>query len=301
MTVDLGAAGNFLASNGRLLDRRRFQLLTGDGDPAAVLAAVDGYRNPDGGYGWGFEPDLRDSTSQPAAALHAFEAMAEAAAAGVTPVHARQLCDWLDAVTLADGGLPFALPVNDRAGSAPFWADADNTASSLQITSIVAMQALRVARHDLAVREHPWLARATSYCVEQAGTAREPMELSFVVQFLDTLAETRPDVVPLLSRLGAAIPPDGVLRVIGGLPDESMRPLDFAPYPDRPARDLLEPGVVAADLDRLASRQQDDGGWPLEWAAYSPAATLEWRGYVTVDAVSILLANETVSRSATEI
>lgn len=272
--------------------------MTGDGDPAAVLAALDAYRNPDGGYGWGLEPDLRDSTSQPGSALHAFEALAEVATTATEPIrsaHARELCDWLDSVTLADGGLPFALPLNDRAGSAPFWADADSTASSLQITSIVTMQALRLARYDPTVRSHPWLARATSYCMEHADATSPAMELAFVVSCLDTLAESRPDVIPLITQLGAAIPPDGVMPVVGGLPDEAMRPLDFAPYPDRPARELFRAEVIAAELDRLASAQREDGGWPLEFAAYSLAAELEWRGYITVHAISILQANRAIS------
>src|SRR4051812_43821795 len=104
MTVDLAAAADFMAGHARVLDQRRFDRLFREGDPEAVLAAVDGYRTSDGGYGWGLEPDLRSVTSQPAAALHAFEAIADAAAA--TTDHARQLCDWLEGVTLDDGGLP---------------------------------------------------------------------------------------------------------------------------------------------------------------------------------------------------
>jgi hypothetical protein len=87
------------------------------------------------------------------------------------------------------------------------------------------------------------------------------------------------------------IPPSGELHVAGGLDDEMMRPLDFAPWPDRPVRELFAADVVAADLRRLASLQQDDGGWPLEWRSYSPAAELEWRGYLTVRAVQLLRAN----------
>src|SRR5829696_6170413 len=117
MTVDLAAAADFLASSARVLDRRRFDLLFGDGDAGAVLAAVDGYRNPDGGYGWGLEPDLRSRTSQPGGALHAFEAFADAAP--VVTERARELCDWLDAVSLPDGGLPFALPVPIRPPAHP--------------------------------------------------------------------------------------------------------------------------------------------------------------------------------------
>ena len=162
MTVDLAAAADFLAGSARVLDRRRFELLfgDGDGDPAAVLAAVDGYRNPDGGYGWGLEPDLRSRTSQPGGALHAMEVFADVVP--VTTPRAVELCDWLTEASNPDGGLPFALPVPDPAGSAPFWLGADR-ASSLQITAVVAATAHRVAAADAAVAGHPWLARATGW------------------------------------------------------------------------------------------------------------------------------------------
>ena len=77
MTPDLTAATAFMATHARLLDRRRFELLCGRGEPTEVLAALDGYRNSDGGYGWGLEPDLRSPESQPAGALHALEVFAE--------------------------------------------------------------------------------------------------------------------------------------------------------------------------------------------------------------------------------
>src|SRR3954466_2494122 len=118
--MDLPAARSFMATHARALDRRRFEQIDpeADGDPAAVLAAVDAYRNPDGGYGWGLEPDLRCPESQPGGALHAFEALADIAPTTTPP--ARALCDWLAKVSLPDGGLPFALPMVDRTGSAPF-------------------------------------------------------------------------------------------------------------------------------------------------------------------------------------
>src|SRR4051812_47629924 len=109
MPPDLAAATSFLATAGRQLDRRRLHLLLGGGDPAGVLSALDGYRNADGGYGWGLEPDLRSRESQPTAAMHAFEVLAEVGP--VTSPHAVELCDWLLRVSLPDGGLPFALPV----------------------------------------------------------------------------------------------------------------------------------------------------------------------------------------------
>lgn len=162
------------------------------GDPhpdsrLAVLAALDGYRNVDGGYGWGIEPDLRAAESQPAGALHALEAIADAEPE--TADTTRRLMDRLGRVTLDDGGLPVALPV------------------------------------------------------------------------------------------------------AGGAEGESLRPLDFAPTPGRPVRTLLDEAAVARDLDRLENGQQADGGWAVDFDSYSEAARVEWRGYATVSAVSILLAN----------
>src|SRR5918998_2522417 len=107
MNPDLNAARAFMAGHARQLDRRRLELLLGESDPAPVLTALEAYRNPDGGYGWGLEPDLRAPESQPGGALHAFEAIADAAPA--TTPRSAELCDWLESVTRPDGGLPFAL------------------------------------------------------------------------------------------------------------------------------------------------------------------------------------------------
>jgi hypothetical protein len=101
--------------------------------------------------------------------------------------------------------------------------------------------------------------------------------------------ESRPaEAERLLGRLGEFVPPDGKLRVTGGTEDETLHPLDMAPHPGRPARTLFVDEVIAADLERLAALQQDDGGWIVDFRSSSPAAALEWRGYTTVRAVDIL-------------
>src|SRR4029453_15958124 len=182
--VNLDAASDFMATHPRLLDRRRFDVLFRDGPPEATLAALAAYRNPDGGYGWGLEPDLRARESQPGAALHAFEVFEDVLPA--TSPQAVELCDWLASASLPDGGLPFALPVESAAGCAPFWANANPAVSSLQITAIVpltanraaardpaaaprrafvGLMAPRVAAGDPAVAAHPWLRTVTEYCL----------------------------------------------------------------------------------------------------------------------------------------
>jgi hypothetical protein len=290
--IDLAAAARFMATHARVLDRRRFQLLTGDGDAGALLAALDGYGNRSGGYGWGLEPDLRSPESQPGAALHAFEVFEDIAPA--TDPRAVALCDWLATVTLPDGGLPFALPVTDSAGCAPFWARADPAVSSLQITAVVTAIAHRVATHDAAVAGHPWLARATRYClraIDEIDRVPHALVLAFALQFLDAAHDSHAEAATLLGRLGEHIPADGRVHVAGGAEEEFMRPLDFAPTPGRPLRALFAENDIDAELRRLVERQQQDGGWLVDFRGYSPAATLEWRGLMTVHAISVLRRN----------
>jgi hypothetical protein len=293
--VDLNAASAFMATHARLLDRRRFDVLLHDAPADGALAALSAYSNPDGGYGWGLEADLRATESQPGAALHAFEVFEDIAPA--TTPRAVELCDWLASVSLPDGGLPFALPVSDGAGCAPFWAQADPTVSSLQITAVVTATAHRVAANDPAVAGHQWLTRATDYClaaIEAMGDDPHALELTFALQFLDAVHDSHPEAADLIARLSRHIPASGLVHVGGGLEEEMMRPLDFAPDPDRPVRALFAPEAISAELERLVDQQQDDGGWPVDFANYSPAASLEWRGHMTVRALSILKRNSMI-------
>jgi hypothetical protein len=298
MDIDLAAARRFVATHARLLDRHRLACLLADGDGdvdadaarARLHAAVDAYRNPDGGYGWGLEPDLRDGTSQPGPALHAFEAWADAGPP--VPNRAVELCDWLASIAVDGGGgaVPFGLPLDDRTGTAPFWADADPTVPSLQITACVVAQAHRVAAIDPAVAAHPWLAAATAWCLD-AARALDEQPFALVLGFALNAADAAgaDDVV---AHLGRWVPDDGIVPVAGGAEGECLRPLDLAPRPGGAARSLLVPDVVAADVTRLAGQQAADGGWPLEWHSYSPAAELEWRGHLTVNALALLRAND---------
>ncbi|WP_157251350.1 hypothetical protein [Nonomuraea typhae] len=293
MTVNLTAAAEFMATHARVLDRRRFDFLLGSGDAAGALSALDAYRNPDGGYGWGLEPDLRSPESQPGAALHAFQVFEEISpqAAPRAAAQAEGLAGWLASVTLPDGGLPFSLPLTVRAGTAPWWSGDDHTTSSLQITAVTAAAAHRVP----SLAGHPWLARATRYCLDTIAALDERPHayvLSFAVHFLDAVHATEPEAPALLERLATFIPESGEIQVEGGTADEKLTPLDIAPYPGRPARALFTPDRIAADLDRLAAGQREDGGWTVEYAKISPAGALDWRGAVTVGAVTVLQRND---------
>src|SRR5580693_2956780 len=90
---DLAAAAQFLAANARVLERRWFERLSGDGGDGPVRDAVAAYRNPDGGFGHALEPDGRCPGSQPLAIEYALHLLHDAGAwdDGL----AAAACDWL--------------------------------------------------------------------------------------------------------------------------------------------------------------------------------------------------------------
>lgn len=292
VTVDLVAARGFVMAQARLLDQLRLAAAMGEPvDGEALRVALSAYAVPGGGYGAGLEPDLRSPEAQPAAAMHAFEALADL---GRPTAEAGALCEWLARASLPDGGLPFARPVSDPRECAPFWVAADPTRSSLQITAGVAAQAHRAARTDPGVAMHPWLILATAHCLAAMEATSGPMpslSLMFSLRLLATMAPRFPRAQAQLERLAGQLPRSGRLPVEGGADDEFMRPLDFSPTPDDPVREHIAPERIEEDLDRLEDTQAADGGWPADWETYSDDAHREWRGYLTVRALGLLRAN----------
>jgi hypothetical protein len=286
--INLAAAIQFVTVHARLLDRRRLGHALGRVSAEEVLAALNAYRNPDGGYGWGLEADLRSETSQPGAALHVFETLAEIPE--IKAHEARELCDWLLGVSNDDGGLPFAMPFTDTAGTAPWWTGPSTGDSSLQITAIVAAQAHRVADHDPVVGDHEWLARATKFCIRTSLESRNlgAYELGFALQLADRAGRRGMFPQDAIDHLLTLLPASGTMHVTGGTETEYLHLLDFSPWPDGPVRAAISPKLIEKDIERRINLQQPDGGWTVEFESASPAGALEWRGYVTVQHILML-------------
>jgi hypothetical protein len=300
--IDLAHAETFLATHARLLERRRFELLLGRaGAVDGVLLALAAYRNPDGGYGYGLEPDLRAVGSQPAGAFQALTVLAELAeqapaAAPAAGELAGALCDWLATIALEGGALPFALAgADDAPGTAPWWAGGDPAEPSLHITAGICAFAHRVRAHAPALAEHPWLADATDWCLRQVAAGGQPegggYTLAFVLGLLDAIVDVRPHASAELERMASFVPASGALPVSGGEDGEVLRPLRVSPEPGRPLRALMPAEGIAGDLAALAQEQEQDGGWTVDFPSSSPAGALEWRGIATVEAVGLLRAN----------
>jgi hypothetical protein len=289
MTADIESATRFIHTSGRLLERHRLSHLLEGGDPEPVLLALRAYRNPDGGFGNAIEPDMRAPDSQPVGVHTAMEILHQV---GVTddPV-IEPAADWLESVTRPDGGVPFCLPsVLDHPRN-PIWQPSDSS-------SIIQTSANAAALHALGV-DHPWLDGASEFVFGwldelDLATVEPNPGLGYEVRFAVGFLNAHPDADranQALDALAAGLLGSGLVA-IGPDTGDVQTPLDLAPEPGDRARRLFDATTIDGQLDALAAAQHDDGGWMFGWDQWNPAATLEWRGVLTVSALRVLRAND---------
>lgn len=280
---DLSQATDFMWRTARLLERRRFASLFLEGERQVVLEALRPYQNPDGGFGNGLEPDVRGPVSQPVPTWTALCVLDEVAAFGDPMV--TRACDYLLSISTPEGGVPFVLPSVRDYPRAPWWETDDEPPASLNPTAAIAAL---LHKHGV---EHPWLPAATAFCWRKLDALDQtsPYEMRAVLPFLDFVPD-RQRAEKVFARVGPKILEQKLVALTPTPQDESHTPLNFAPSPRSLARRLFSDEVIEAHLDALASGQQEDGGWQFDWLAWNPAAALEWRGIVTIEALVKLRA-----------
>jgi hypothetical protein len=151
--------------------------------------------------------------------------------------------------------------------------------------------ALAAAVHAGGVTDDAWLDRATNWCWRSIETAEQPggYWLKFACAFLDAAPE-QDRAQAAIATLVTRADPSGVAPV-GGVEGEALRPLDLSPRPGSRSRGLVTEAQIETHLDAVESGQQDDGGWMFDWLAWSPAQTNDWRGNVTIRALTWLSDN----------
>ena len=286
---DIEAAGQFLAANGRVLERRRFERLFRSGDAGPVRDAVAAYRNPDGGFGHALEPDGRCPGSQPLAIDFALRALLEAGAWDTAL--ADGACEWLAAHAPAGGGAVFVDPSIVGWPHAPWWVPEEGGPASPICTGLLA-GTLHAAAAQAGGPAHPWLSQATELLWSRIDALADvgPYDMRALFWFLDNVPD-RDRARAAMEKIGPMIFEGDMVALDPETPGEVHFPLDFAPLPGSLARSLFDQQAIDAGLDHLAAAQRPDGSWTFNWMAWSPAAEREWRGCKTVEALHILRAN----------
>ncbi|RYC13236.1 hypothetical protein [Nocardioides zhouii] len=288
----LAAARGFLDREGRLIERRLAAALFDGDDLSGVVDAVRAYRNPDGGFGHGLEPDKRCPASLPIDVERALDILIEVLQAGgaeawgsvILDELVRDACDWLATVATPDGAVSLAFPVMERYPRAEHWSD------WTYIPGLNPTAGLGGRLHQLGVA-HPWLDRATDWTWArlESGFDEDAHALIEVLIFLAHVPDRgRAEAV------GAGVRDwltrSEWYRADPADPGYGLTPLHLAPSPDSPWRRLFEDKAIEGHLDRLVRDQQADGGWPITWAAPGIASSMEWRGIETLRALRTLRA-----------
>ncbi|MER6473319.1 hypothetical protein [Streptomyces collinus] len=288
-------AEQFVWLTARVLEQRLFayHFLNGAADP--VEAALNAYRNEDGGYGHALEPDLRGPVSQPLHTAHALRVLDATGRCGGQRVE--RVCRYLTSVSTADGALPAIRPSQRGYPAAPFVPVLEDPPSDLLATGPVVGV---LHRNEVW---HAWLFRATDFCWQAVESLDKshPYEVEAAVAFLDS-APDRPRAEAAADRLGrlvreqrlAALDPDRLDAypvAPGYAPGEHHFPHDFARTPRSLARAWFTDEEMARSLDFLAAEQREDGGWPIRWRQWAPVPALEARPMVTIEALRTLRAH----------
>ena len=281
--MDLDNAERFITLNGRVLERRRFDFLFRGGPAEPVLAAVEAYRNDDGGYGHALEPDGRGPGSQPVHVLSALDVLTEL---GAVAEHGKAICDYLASITGPDGGAPFVHPNIREHPRAPWWEVTEDGSGSLLPTAAIAGHLHR------AGVTHPWLDGADSFCWQRIEhlTGTHAYEASACARFLDGVPD-RPRAQAAAERLGALVREQDLIAFAGDVREgEAHKPHVYAPAPDSVAAAWFSESELTAGLDELEAEQQKDGGWPIHFLVWTPVTEFEWRPIATIDALKTLRA-----------
>jgi hypothetical protein len=286
MEDQYSAGRGFILRQGRLLERRLLAVCFEDAPPSGVVDVLRGYRNDDGGFGHGLEPDKRCPASLPIDVEVALQAMATAKTTDTSLALAA--CGYLAEVAAAancNGAVPLAFPVIEEFPRAAHWTEWTYEPGLNPTAGIVGLL------HQMNVT-HPWVTQAASYCWDQLDNEELPDDahaLSEVLVFLEhSLERDRAEAAAARSRTHL----DNVPLFKAG-PDDpgyGLSPLSFAPLAESRWRTLFSDDMLAAHLDRLQRDQQADGGWAIAWEPPSEAARLEWRSVVTLAALRTLVS-----------
>lgn len=277
----LYAADHFIMREARLIDRHRFAYLFQDGPVAPIRTSLEAYRNVDGGYGNGLDPDLRGHPSQPRSVALALEILDELGELPRGTID--HITTYLTSITRPDSGLPRVLPSARHTESAPWWREYQPLETHLDPTGRVLAV---LHKHHIP---HAWRDRATAFAWKAVADVHQldPEAAVSLCAFLDRVDDAdraRTELHRLTPVLRAAVELDP------RAPLGSHTPLDLAPRPDHIAAAVFTDDELTRDLDRLVGAQRSDGGWPAPRHTWCTAATVERRGIRTVAALRTLRA-----------
>jgi len=134
---DFLKARDFILTNARMIERRLFEFHFENGTSEGVFHAVYAYRNSDGGFGHGMEPDTASPESQPLFSIMALETLDEVGCL-TRDIILNDFMPYFESITTEKGGIPWmfrpkSYPCQEHFKTVKEWAALSTTAPLLGI------------------------------------------------------------------------------------------------------------------------------------------------------------------------
>jgi len=292
---DFTRAAEFVREQARPLDRSRFEYHFGGAPRSAVLRELSEYQNPDGGFGYGLEPDITLPNSSAIATSIAFQILCEVDAGPDEPLARRGVEYLISAYDARIEGWEEVPPEVTEFPRAPWWdyKPADPPLSASVWGNPGAEIVGYLHRYSRLVPDE-LLARTTERAL--AGLAAFPgdMEVHTALCYArtgETLSGAAGQKIRDALRAGIHTV---VSSDVASWSTYGVRPLWFAPTPDSFLVGELREGIQR-QLDFEIDRQLTEGCWDTfwQWGRYEDAwqiAKVQWQDSLTMQNLLALKA-----------
>lgn len=280
-------ARDFILTNARMIERRMFEFYFANGSKDGVFHAVYAYRNPDGGFGHGMEPDTASPESQALFSIMALEILDEVGYLN-KEIILTDFMPYFESITTDKGGIPWmyrpksTYPCQEHFKSVKEWAALSTTAPLLGI----------LEKYNIDI---PWMKNAERFVWTEFERIQDKHIFCHlcVPRWLVFLEHTRSQekAQEKIADLKKWISNNGVICEdkaddgwgLYGKPHS----LIYAPSPDSMLSSIFSKTIIEADMEELIKRQKDDGRWDT-WYGISEGTKLEWAGMQTLWSLRVL-------------
>ena len=249
MPIELGKARDFVHRKGTLFERALFDYLFDSGSAARVESIIHCYKNPDKGFGNGFEHDLKAPQSNPLALEYLLSVMKYT---GIAPGSILDgVAGWVERQMDDAGNL--RNPAETRSYPlAPWWQEdggqtmPDSIVGNLTYFGVASPSLVEKTKRWAVARHTPESIRANEWLF----MAYHAVDFFFAVEEFPNLEDYRQATIENVAACAVQAPESQY---------DSL--FSFAPRPDSLIASALPEGLLGRYLDVLQKAQQDDGQW----------------------------------------
>lgn len=280
-------ARDFILTNVRMIERRLYHYHFENDTNQGIYHAVLAYRNVDGGFGYGMEPDTASPESQPLFSIMALEYLDEAHLLNAEVLEKDYMAYFLD-ITTEKGGIPWMFrpksdyPCEEHFKTIKEWAALSTTSALLGL--------LEKYKVDI-----PWMIKAEEFVWSESERIKDKHIFCHLctprrLMFLEN-TRSKEKAKASIENLKTWILKEGV--ICDDYSDEGWglygKPhrLYYAPKPNSLLHSIFKQEDLDRDLDELIKHQKNDGRWDT-WYGISEGTKLEWAGIQTLWTLKVL-------------